>query len=135
MKRCVIFAMMLAAAAIPYRAAAQTCPVNIPHLNGTWDVLPYQMPINPISINLLPNGSVLIVAGSENDASNNSKGAKSYRAAIWNPEGATVSSIALQNLTYDVVCSVTAHLPDGRSSVVGGTSDYSFKGEARASFF
>jgi len=26
---------MLAAVAMPYRAAAQTCPVNIPHLNGT----------------------------------------------------------------------------------------------------
>ncbi len=135
MKRRVILAVMLAAVAMPYRAVAQTCPVNIPHLNGTWDVLPYQMPINPISINLLPTGNVLIVAGSENDASNNSKGAESYRAAIWNPEGATESSIAVQNLTYDVFCSGTAQLPDGRSLVVGGTSDYSFKGEARASFF
>jgi hypothetical protein len=93
------------------------------------------MPINPISINLLPTGNVLIVAGSENDASNNSKGAESYRAAIWNPEGATESSIAVHNLTYDVFCSGTAQLPDGRSLVVGGTSDYSFKGESRASFF
>jgi hypothetical protein len=34
-KRRVILAVMLAAVAMPYRAAAQTCPVNIPHLNGT----------------------------------------------------------------------------------------------------
>ena len=35
----------------------------------------------------LHTGKVLIVAGSENDASNNSKGAESYRAAIWDPTG------------------------------------------------
>ena len=32
-------------------------------------------------------------------------------------------------------CSGTAALPDGRSLVVGGTSDYSFTGENRASIF
>src|SRR5262245_53248686 len=63
-------------------ARTQNCPANVPHLTGTWTVLPYQMPINPISANLLPNGKILIVAGSENDASNNSKGAQSYRAAV-----------------------------------------------------
>jgi len=30
-------------------------------------------------------------------------------------------------LTYDVFCSGTSLLPDGRALVVGGTSDYSFK--------
>ena len=98
-------------------------------------MLPYQMPINPISANLLPNGNVLIVAGSENDASNNSKGAESYRAAVWNPNGTDESSISVQNLIYDVFCSGTAALFDGRSLIVGGTSDYSFTGENRASIF
>ena len=66
---------------------------------------------------------VLIVAGSENDARNSSKqGAESYRAAVWDPTGTDESSIAVQNLTYDVFCSGTAALPDGRSLVVGGTS-------------
>jgi fibronectin type 3 domain-containing protein len=128
-------AALLAAAALPFSANAQTCDANVPHITGTWEVLPYQMPINPISINLLPTGKVLIVAGSENDAKNNSKGAESYRAAVWDPSGTTISSIKVQNLTYDVFCSGTAALPDGRSLVVGGTSDYTFKGEARASFF
>ena len=32
-------------------------------------------------------------------------------------------------------CSGTATLPDGRALVVGGTSDYTFTGESRASFF
>jgi Galactose oxidase-like, Early set domain/Divergent InlB B-repeat domain/PKD domain len=114
---------------------AQTCPNNVPHITGTWTVLPYQMPINPISANLLPNGKVLIVAGSENDASNNSEGAESYRAAVWDPSGTNESSISVQNLTYDVFCSGTAALFDGRSLIVGGTSDYSFTGENRASIF
>jgi Domain of unknown function (DUF1929)/PKD domain len=116
-------------------AFAQTCPTNVPHVTGTWTVLPYQMPINPISANLLPNGKVLIVAGSENDARNNSAGAESYRAAVWDPTGTNESSISVQNLTYDVFCSGTAALFDGRSLIVGGTSDYSFTGENRASIF
>src|SRR5262249_39325030 len=97
--------------------------------------LPYQMPINPISATLLHSGLVLIVAGSENDAKNNSQGSESYRAAVWDPTGITQSSVAVQNLTYDVFCSGTAALPDGRALVVGGTTDYSFTGENRASIF
>src|SRR5207237_9098586 len=116
-------------------APAQTCPTNIPHITGTWTVLPYQMPINPISANLLPNAKVLIVAGSENDSRNHSRGAESYRAAVWDPSGPDESSISVQNLTYDVFCSGTAALFDGRSLIVGGTSDYSFTGENRASIF
>ena len=50
--------------------SAQTCPANVPHITGTWETLPYQMPINPISATLLHTGKVLIVAGSENDAKN-----------------------------------------------------------------
>src|SRR5207302_10416706 len=37
--------------------------------------------------------------------------------------------------SYDVFCSGTASLFDGRSLIVGGTSDYSFTGENRASIF
>ena len=117
------------------RASAQTCATNIPHINGTWVTLPYQMPINPISATLMSTGKVLIVAGSENDAKNNSKGAESYRAAIWDPTGSSQNSITVQNLTWDVFCSGTAELPDGRALIVGGTASYSFTGDSRASFF
>ena len=41
----------------------------------------------------------------------------------------------MQNMEYDVFCSGTAVLPDGRALVVGGTSDYSFTGDNRASIF
>jgi len=114
---------------------AQTCTANIPHLNGEWRTLPYLMPINPISATLLHTGKVLIVAGSENDAKNNASGAESYRNALWTPTGTTQSSITVRNIDYDVFCSGTATLPDGRALVVGGAADYSFKGDNRASIF
>jgi hypothetical protein len=114
---------------------AQSCPVNTPHIQGVWRTLPYLMPINPINATLLHTGKVLIVAGSENDASNNSKGSESYRNAVWDPADPTANGIAVQEIEYDVFCSGTATLPDGRALVVGGTSDYSFKGDNRASFF
>src|SRR5262249_6115030 len=121
---------------VPAGASAQSCPArNVPHLTGTWATLPYEMQINPISATLLGDGKVLIIAGSENDASNNAPGAESYRAAVWDPAGAPGSNIAVQSLTYDVFCSGTALLADGRAFVVGGTSDYSFKGDNRASIF
>src|SRR6266853_1091640 len=112
---------LLSASVFVPAGVAQTCPVNIPHLQGTWRTLPYLMPINPISTTLLNTGQVLIVAGSENDASNNSPGAESYRNAIWDPTGTTQSSITVQHIDYDVFCSGTAALPDGRELVVGGT--------------
>ena len=134
--RCsLMFLVSAVAAVLSQLSALAQCPTNVPHITGTWTVLPYQMPINPISANLLPNGNVLIVAGSENDASNNSRGAESYRGAVWDPTGTNESSISVQNLTYDVFCSGTAALFDGRSLIVGGTSDYSFTGENRASIF
>ena len=116
-------------------SAAQTCPVNTPHIQGVWRTLPYLMPINPISATLMHTGKVLIVAGSENDASNNSSGSESYRNAVWDPTGTTGSSVTVQEIAYDVFCSGTAALPDGRPLVIGGTSDYSFKGDNRASIF
>src|SRR5262249_46807910 len=135
MSRIVLAACLTAGLSAPSAALAQTCPANVPHLTGTWVTLPYGMPINPISATLLRSGKVLIIAGSENDASNNAPGAESYRAAVWDPSGTTASSVSVQNLTYDVFCSGTSQLPDGRALVVGGTSDYSFTGEARASIF
>src|SRR5262245_52659152 len=136
--RRIAFALVLAAiaASVPQELDAQSCTTNVPHVTGTWVTLPYQMPINPISATLMRDGKVLIVSGSENDAKNNAKDFEStYRAAVWDPTGQTSSSIVVQNLTYDVFCSGTAGLPDGRALVVGGTSDYTFVGDRHASFF
>src|SRR5262245_53593659 len=113
--------LILSAFILPSPAAAQMCAaVNIPKVAGEWVTLPYQMPINPILATLLPSGKVLFVAGSENDAYNNSKGSESYRSAIWDPTGADQTSIAVQNQSYDLFCSGAAALPDGRKLVVGG---------------
>src|SRR5258706_5491643 len=77
---------------------AQTCPSNVPHIQGAWRTLPYMAPINPISANLLNTGRILIVAGSENDSNNNSPAAESYRNAVWDPAGTTLSSTTLQRI-------------------------------------
>jgi hypothetical protein len=116
------------------RASAQ-CPVNVPHTDGTWRTLAYPTPINPISATLLHTGKVFLVAGSENDAYNNSSGAESYRAALWDPTGTDSSSFVTKSLGYDVFCSGTAQLPHGRTLTIGGSSTYSFTGEKRATFF
>jgi hypothetical protein len=132
-----LFACLAAAAAlgVSNAALAQSCPANVPNVTGEWTTLPYQMPINPISTSLMHTGQILIVSGSENDPSNNSTGSESYRFAVWDPKGVTESSIAVRNINYDVFCSGTAALPDGRSLVVGGTSNYTFDGDNRASIF
>ncbi|MBV8358159.1 MAG: DUF1929 domain-containing protein, partial [Deltaproteobacteria bacterium] len=94
------------------------------------------MPIDPISATLLSNGRVLIVAGSEYDADNNSFGYGGYRTAIWDPTGTQGNSISIQNVTYDVFCSGTAVLPDGRPLIVGGTQANVYgTGDNRASIF
>src|ERR1700747_2653399 len=76
-----LIALMVQVSVFVPLGEAQTCGKNVPHIDGVWKTLPYLMPINPISATLLNTGRVLIVAGSENDASNNSKGAESYRNA------------------------------------------------------
>src|SRR5215475_13915358 len=106
--------LILSAFILPSPAAAQMCAVNIPNTTGEWVTLPYQMPINPILATILPSGKVLFVAGSENDAYNNSKGSESYRYAIWDPTGADQTSISVGNFSYDLFCSGAAALPDGR---------------------
>ena len=114
---------------------AAQCPVNVPHVTGTWRTLPYQSPINPISATLLRTGKIFLVAGSENDAYNNSSGAQSYRTVLWDPTGTDQTSMVAKQVAYDVFCSGTAQLPHGRTITIGGSSDYSFAGESRASFF
>src|SRR5262245_59087909 len=96
MRRCSVLVLLAlgVSAGSPSSASAQSCAASIPHVNGQWVVLPYQMPINPISSTLLRTGKVLVVAGSENDASNNSEGSESYRAAVWDPTGTDLNSIS-----------------------------------------
>src|SRR5438445_4267643 len=119
--------VLLCSSGLAVPAMAQTCASNIPHIQGVWRTLPYMAPINPISTTLLNTGQVLIVAGSENDADNNQfAGAETFRNATWDPAGTDQSSITVQKINFDVFCSGTSVLPDGRSLIVGGTSSYAF---------
>ncbi len=133
-KTATLFVGLALAAVTTGRVSAQ-CPSNVPHLVGTWRVLPYEMPVNPVSATLLHTGKLLIVAGSENDSSNISAGADTFRYALWNPTIEDASSLVVQNINYDVFCSGTAQLPHGRTLTVGGTKSYSFTGDNRASIF
>src|SRR5262249_31326299 len=128
-----VLLILLLALCAPRSAHADGCAANVPHLDGQWVKLPYLMPVNPVSATLLRDGRVLFVSGSEYNSTNHSQGSESYRNAIWDPTGTSESSIVVQNIEYDVFCSGTAVLPDGRPLVVGGTSDYAPTGENRAS--
>src|SRR5262249_5471222 len=123
------------AAAAPALVLQAPCIANMPHVTGTWTTLPYLAPINPISLTLLHTGQVVIIAGSEDDSFNGIADENSYRVALWNPSDLSADSMDVQNLTYDVFCSGTAALPDGRPLIVGGTASYTFTGDNRASIF
>jgi hypothetical protein len=95
---------------------------------GLWTTLPDQMPINPVHLALLNNGSVLVVSGSGNVAAETN-----YRAAVWDPVQGT---IAVQQLAYDMFCNGMVTLPDGRVFVNGGNLQYDpFHGQLRNAAF
>ncbi len=113
-----------------------TCPVSVPRLDGEWRTLSYVMPVSPIAAELLHDGRVVFMAGSENDAFNSFQtGSMAYRGAIWDPTVDDQSGISAFNLEYDFFCLGTAQLPDGRALLAGGSRDYSFKGDNRVSIW
>src|SRR6266481_8388946 len=100
-------------------------------VTGQWVTLPYLMPINPIRVDLLRNGKVLIVAGSENDPNKHLQG--SSKAAVWDLAAQTIS---VQQMLWDVFCNGGTFFADGRCMVVGGTVEYDpFYGDPRTTVF
>jgi hypothetical protein len=89
-------------------------------VTGTWQTLPYLMPINPIHVVLMHTGKVLIVAGSENDPNQEAEGVSA--SAIWDPKAGVIN--VLPNLGWDLFCNGMAALADGRPIIVGGTHQY-----------
>src|SRR5947207_15750766 len=79
-------------------------------LQGKWTTLPYLMPINPIHLALLNNGTVLIVAGSGYFATETN-----FRAAVWDPQAGTIFTQA--GLPWDMFCNGMVVLPDGRAFI------------------
>src|SRR5207249_2815148 len=82
-------------------------------VQGQWKTLPYPMPINPVHVALMNNGTVLIVAGSGNLQTNTS-----YQAAVWDPRADTITT---QPVGWDMFCNGMVVLPDGRVFINGAT--------------
>jgi hypothetical protein len=67
------------------------------NLQGQWQTLPEQMPINPVHAALLHTGKVLIVSGSGNLPTDTN-----YEAAVFDPQTGAIST---QPLAWDMFCS------------------------------
>jgi galactose oxidase-like protein/glyoxal oxidase-like protein/PKD domain-containing protein len=108
-----------------------------PQVTGQWVTLSYMMPINPIHLGLLHTGKVLVVAGSEDNATEHKL--KISKAAVWDLGGGNIAQGKITrtpDLTWDVFCNGWAFFPDGRCLVIGGTSQYApFTGEPRTTVF
>jgi hypothetical protein len=102
--------MILGALAAPGLVTAQA------NITGQWQTLPTTMPVNPIHVGLMRTGKILVVAGSENDASQTV-----YRAAVYDPKSGTTVP---QTVPWDLFCNGMTFLADGRALIVGGNIHY-----------
>jgi hypothetical protein len=95
---------------------------------GLWQILPTTMPINPIHLAMLNDGTVLVIAGSGNDAT-----VQNFTAGVWDP---TLQTFRTQAVTWDMFCNGMLVLPNGRPFINGGNLQYSpFLGLARTSLY
>src|SRR5947207_16017010 len=104
--------LLLSGLAAPRGVGAQL------NVTGQWSTLPYLVPVNPIHVALLPNGKVLIVAGSE---SNPPEAGGPYKYAVWDPAAGTFNNYTTP---WDLFCNGMSYLPDGRLILTGGTLSY-----------
>jgi Domain of unknown function (DUF1929)/Glyoxal oxidase N-terminus len=98
-------------------------------VQGQWNTLAYQMPINPVHVALLSNGKILVVAGSGNcppsqagcpsgppyGPSNNSG------ALLLDPSSGAITQFSV---SWDMFCNGMVLLDDGRAFINGGTIQY-----------
>ncbi|MFZ0636176.1 MAG: galactose oxidase-like domain-containing protein [Candidatus Acidiferrales bacterium] len=99
------------------------------NVQGQWQTLSTEAPINPIHVALMHNGNVLIVSGSGDLASDTT-----YMAGVWDPATDTITT---QPVSWDMFCNGMIILPDGRPFIMGGTLQYnpSFFGLALTSAY
>jgi Domain of unknown function (DUF1929)/PKD domain len=108
--------------------ASVPCSFAQANVQGQWNTLPTQMPINPVHVALMHNGKVLIVSGSGNLPSDTN-----YMAAVWDP---ATDSVTTQPVGWDMFCNGMIVLPDGRPFVMGGTIQYDpFYGQPKTSAY
>src|SRR4029077_16009209 len=108
--------------------ASVPCSFAQANVQGQWNTLPTQMPINPVHIALMHNGKVLVVSGSGNLPSDTT-----YLAAGGDP---TTNTVTAQPVSFDMFCNGMVVLPDGRPFVVSGTQQYDpFHGDPRTAAY
>jgi hypothetical protein len=122
------------------------------NIQGQWSTLPNPMPINPIHVALLPNGKILVVAGSGNCPPSQSgcppQGGPwgpttGSGALLWDPgtenytQWFTINSTTVGGFTgFDMFCNGMVLLPDGRALIDGGTIQYDpFHGQPQVAVF
>ena len=98
------------------------------NVQGTWQTLSMQMPINPIHTALMSNGKILVVSGSGNYPSQTI-----YNVGVWDP---STNAITTQTQSWDMFCNGMIVLPDGRPFIMGGNLQYDpFFGWNRTSIY
>src|SRR3989475_4199417 len=106
-----------------------------------WSTLPSLMPINPVHVALLPNGKILVVAGSGNCPPSQSGCPSGQPYGPSNNSGALLFGPATGAITqflvsWDMFCNAMAPLKDGRALIAGGTIQYDpFYGQPQAAVF
>src|SRR5262249_8918519 len=120
-RACTLAVALVVIVALP-PAAAQ------PNVTGQWSVLPYTMPINPIHVGLMKTGRILIVSGTQNDAT-----VTTNSAAVYDPN---TGAINVQLIPWDLFCNGLSWMPDGRALIAGGNLQYNpFRGIRTATMF
>jgi hypothetical protein len=119
---------------------------------GVWSTAPNLMPINPVHVALLPNGKILVVAGSGNcppsqtgcpPAGGPWGPSTGSGALLWDPgtenytQWFTIYSTPVGGFTgWDFFCNGMVLLKDGRALIDGGTIQYDpFYGQPQAVVF
>jgi Domain of unknown function (DUF1929) len=112
------------------------------NVTGLWGTAPNLMPINPIHVALLPNGKILIVAGSGSCPpsqpgcpSGAPYGPSNHSgASLWDPASQTYTQWF--TLSWDMFCNGMVLLQDGRAFIAGGSISYApFTGQPKTSIF
>jgi Domain of unknown function (DUF1929) len=88
-------------------------------LTGRWTACQLPEGFNPVHASVLPDGSVLLMAGSGNDPAEFAAGR--FQSYVFSPGTCTTSRVPTPS---DLFCSGHAMLPNGNILVAGGTRRY-----------